>query len=166
MAVLRSLLAMYGAFDQVATQTQDPEMRAMVEKILPGTTGPGQRGWYKEIQDFVRRNSAESVEFPSAHDAMRELTGGEGFEGVPAQLSSRDVGRLFQATMGLGILKESQPARSTPIPVLEQIDVGMLDRVFTLAATPMGLGHASPPNLHHPNLRHPNLRHLNLHLHL
>ena len=57
MAVLRSLLAMYGAFDQVATQTQDPEMRAMVEKILPGTTGPGQRGWYKEIQDFVRRNA-------------------------------------------------------------------------------------------------------------
>jgi hypothetical protein len=57
MAVLHSVLALYGAFDQVAVQTRDPEMRAMVEKLLPGTTGDDQRGWFKEIQAFVRRNA-------------------------------------------------------------------------------------------------------------
>jgi hypothetical protein len=147
MAILHSLLAMYGAFDEVATQTDDPEMRAMVEKILPGTTAPGQRGWYKQLQEFIRRNAPDeaAVEFKSPQAAMHELIGREGFEDTPAQMSSRDVGRLLQAGVGLGVLKASAPARTRPVPALQEIDADMFDAVLEMAATPQVLRTSGQP---------------------
>jgi hypothetical protein len=137
MAVLHSLLAVYGAFDEVATQTDDPELLAIVESLLPGTTASQQSGWYQQIQDFVRRNSPDQTgAFKSAREALQELTGGEGFETMPAALSSREVGRLLQAAASLTVLKESAPARSKPVPALQDIDIEALNTVFTLAATP------------------------------
>ncbi|MDT5046872.1 MAG: hypothetical protein QOG75_2732 [Mycobacterium sp.] len=136
MAVLHSLLAVYGALDQAAVQTQDPQMRALVEQLLPGTTGPGQRGWYAEIQKFVRQNASEpaAAEFPSPQGALAELTGQTpGLEDTPATLSSREMGHLTYAAASLRSLKNSAIGRANPVPVLQEVEITLLDEILGLA---------------------------------
>ena len=46
----QSLLALYGALDRAAS-THNPEIEAIVERYLPGSTGVN-AGWYDELLDF------------------------------------------------------------------------------------------------------------------
>ena len=159
MAVLRSLLAMYGAFGPSShSNARSRKCARWLKRLLPGTTGPGQRGWYKEIQDFVRRNApTQSVEFPSAHDAMRELTGGEGFEGVPAQLSSPRRRETFPG--------DPQPvwASSRKVSLLDRPRFRCWSRSTWGCLTrcsrwpPPRWGYAPHPSLRHPNLHPPGI---------
>lgn len=50
---LYHLLALYAALDEAVTQSDDPNIAATVEGFLPGTTGPGQRGWSRSITEFL-----------------------------------------------------------------------------------------------------------------
>lgn len=76
MAPLQDLLAVYGAIDQSVVAADDPQWSALVERYLPGTTGPGRQGWYAEIQGLIRRLSPDGaeVEFPGFTDAISSLT--------------------------------------------------------------------------------------------
>ncbi len=52
MAVLRSLLAIYGALDQAVKDSRGvPEIAATVDGFLPGS--PSHQGWYAEIENFL-----------------------------------------------------------------------------------------------------------------
>ncbi len=52
MAVLRSLLAIYGALDQAVKDSPGvPEVAATVDRSLPGS--PSHPGWYAEIENFL-----------------------------------------------------------------------------------------------------------------
>ena len=59
MAALRSLLAIYAAFDQSVVEANDPEWSARVEKVLPGTTGEGQRGWSSDVEKWLKQLAPE-----------------------------------------------------------------------------------------------------------
>ena len=64
--LLQSQLAFFGAIDEAVVYAKqgngknpDKVLRT-VEAMLPGTTGFGQAGWYRELQQF--RQSARSAQ--------------------------------------------------------------------------------------------------------
>lgn len=59
MSKLHAQLALFGAIDEIVTRTADPEISATVERFLPGTTGLGQRGWYRELTRFLSQRALE-----------------------------------------------------------------------------------------------------------
>jgi hypothetical protein len=136
MAVSHSLLAVYGAFDQVVMQNPDSEVRARIEQFLPGTTGPGQRGWYAEIQDFVRRHATDpaAAEFPTLDDAMDELTGsGGGFDAASQLMGPRERARLTYATAVMRNMVDSDMMPREGIPSLETFDTDRLNEALSQA---------------------------------
>jgi hypothetical protein len=136
MAVSHSLLAVYGAFDQVVMQNPDSEVRARIEQFLPGTTGPDQRGWYAEIQDFVRRHATDpaAAEFPTLDDAMDELTGsGGGFDASSQLMGPRERARLTYASAAMRNLVDSQMMPREGIPSLETFNTDRLNEALSQA---------------------------------
>jgi hypothetical protein len=75
MGKLHSQLALFGSIDDEVVKRDDPQTTAIVEQFLPGTTGYGQRGWYRELRTFVDGLSPTgSVSFPSRAEALGDLT--------------------------------------------------------------------------------------------
>lgn len=66
---LFNLLALYAALDQAVTESGDPNIAAIVERFLPGTTGENQRGWSGDLQNFLGR------EFPDVNTALSAIAG-------------------------------------------------------------------------------------------
>jgi hypothetical protein len=95
MSKLHAQLALFGAIDEVVSKSENPGIAATVEAFLPGTTGPGQRGWYAELTRFFSRDElrprepdgspthdSSPVRMPDYLQAMAELRD-EQFLGVP-----------------------------------------------------------------------------------
>ena len=82
--LLQSQLSFFGAIDQAVLYAQqghgenpDTVLRT-VEALLPGTTGFGQAGWYRELEQFanrpgVRNPGLRSVAFPTVEQALEYL---------------------------------------------------------------------------------------------
>ena len=49
-------LAYFGAIDDAVCRATNPDTLKMVNEFLPGSTSPGRRGWYGELQRYVNRN--------------------------------------------------------------------------------------------------------------
>src|ERR1700758_3167643 len=50
METLRPLFELYGCLDRVVRQTDDPEMAAAVDQLVPGAAA--NPGWHREIEFF------------------------------------------------------------------------------------------------------------------
>ena len=135
MAALHSLLAVYGAFDESVEDANDPQWTAKVEQFLPGTTGEGQRGWYKEVQKLVRRLAPDpsKAQFPDLNAALAELSNiandmTERAYGVaPSPEIARDQTRMTEPPTGpdLSSNKTDSPFDQTDNPdVPQQSDQG------------------------------------------
>jgi len=136
MAVGHSLLAVYGAFDQVVMENPDEQVRARIEQFLPGTTGPGQRGWYAQIQEFVRRHATDpaAAEFPTLDDAFDELTGrGGGFDAASQVVGPRERARLTYAAAAMRNLVDSGMMPRERIPSLETFNTDRLNEALSQA---------------------------------
>jgi hypothetical protein len=154
MAVLHSVLAAYGAFDQVAVQTDDPEILALIEKLVPGTTGDGQRGWYGELQAFVRKQAREQAAqhnmseaeaetqaaLPSLGTAVTEITS----QRDAPEFDHRAKQRTLYAAMGLQALKELAEERSVSVPALDAVDDALFATIFAVTAEPVPSAETSP----------------------
>ena len=76
MGKLHSQLALYGSIDDEVVSRDDPRTTEIVERFLPGTTGYGQRGWYRELRTFIDRLAPSgSVQFPTRDEAILDLAG-------------------------------------------------------------------------------------------
>ena len=74
MGKLHSQLALYGSIDDEVVRRDDPRTTEIVERFLPGTTGYGQRGWYRELRTFIDKLAPSgSVQFPTREEALRDL---------------------------------------------------------------------------------------------
>ena len=81
--LLQSQLAFYGAIDDAVVHAQQgggensDEVLRTVEAMLPGITGFGQAGWYRELEDFANRPGVRTsdvpVTFPSLTDSLAYL---------------------------------------------------------------------------------------------
>jgi len=69
MAALRSLLAIYGALDEVIIRTQDPQIAATVDAFLPNASA--NTGWYSEIETFFFGADAQPT--PDVNIALTEI---------------------------------------------------------------------------------------------
>ena len=56
MAVLRSLLELYGGLDHALSRLDDPDIDAHVDNLLPGAAA--NKGWYDELHRFLSRGRA------------------------------------------------------------------------------------------------------------
>lgn len=154
MAVLHSALAAYGVFDQVAVQTEDPEILALIEKLVPGTTGKDprtgkdQRGWYAELQAFVHKTAKEQAAqrgeseadaetkatFPSFEGAVSEIMSAGG--DASPQVDHRVKQRLLYTAAGLGALQKLTAERGINIPTLTEITDSTFARIFAFSGGP------------------------------
>jgi hypothetical protein len=83
--LLQSQLSFFGAIDEAVLFAKDghgenPDaVLRIVGTLLPGTTGFGQAGWYRELQDFANRPGVRDpglttpVTFPSVEQALEYL---------------------------------------------------------------------------------------------
>jgi hypothetical protein len=117
MSKLHAQMALLGAIDEAVQQSEDPNTLKVVESFLPGTTGIGQQGWYRELKRFLNRpelaprdggeiTGNDSVTFPSVDQAVSELNAQtqEGEPDSPAMQSRA----LFAATV-LSIVGVEEP---------------------------------------------------------
>jgi hypothetical protein len=72
------LLALYAALDR-AVESGDAHVASIVEGFLPGTTGENQRGWSRNLEEFLSRDFPDVDEALSALASTPDLT--------PSQLS-------------------------------------------------------------------------------
>lgn len=116
--LLQSQLSFFGAIDEAVVyakqgkgKNRDQVLRT-VEAMLPGSTGFGQAGWYRELEQFANRTgvrtSAVPVTFPSFTDALNYL-----HEPTPTRRQEVAVA-AFQRVQG-----ENQP---TPDPLAEHVE--------------------------------------------
>src|SRR5262245_14041028 len=148
MPVLHSVLAAYGVLDQVAVETTDPAMRAAVEKLLPGSTAPGQRGWFKQLQDFVVQKAREqalengadvaaaeeAAKFPTTEQAIADIMS----EGQASDaMTHRVKQRLLYTGLGIMALAKMKDDLSISVPVLDSLDLTKFNALFAMAATPL-----------------------------
>src|SRR5436305_327664 len=87
MSKLHAQMALLGTIDEVVERSENPATPKIVESFLPGTTGVGQRGWYRELKRFLSRDElaprdrageitrAAPVFLPGIDDAVSELNG-------------------------------------------------------------------------------------------
>jgi hypothetical protein len=61
------LLALYAELDRAVLESENPDITATVEGFLPGTTGEDQRGWSRDLQNFLGR------EFPDVDAALSAI---------------------------------------------------------------------------------------------
>ena len=97
MTKLHAQMALLGSIDEVVRNTTNPETVATIEKLLPGTTGVGQQGWFRELKHFLNRpelkpldengiavEDSEPVTFPDLRQALVEVSTEPLAEGDPA----------------------------------------------------------------------------------
>ncbi len=90
---LQSQLALYGAIDEAVVAAHDPAVTRSVERFLPGTTGFGQRGWYRDVQRFLGSLvPGERARFPdltaARADLIRRARSGDG---LPPAVTARVI---------------------------------------------------------------------------
>ncbi len=127
MSNLHAQLALFGAIDEVVNKTNNPEVVAIAETFLPRTTGPGQRGWYGELKQFLNQKQLlphdddggvipreGPVQFPDYRDALAELAASASQEPDDdprdaGQLPPDIVQRSLYASMILSQMDEIEP---------------------------------------------------------
>jgi hypothetical protein len=151
--LLQSQLSFFGAIDEAVLfakeghgENPDAVLRT-VEAMLPHTTGFGQAGWYRELEDFANRPGVRVLpspaRFPSAQEALGYL-----------QASTHDE-RMRLASDSLGPEPSGTPARlpervgaydPTHDPVLARSTYAamVLAKIANLGGMPPGL----PPDMH------------------
>jgi hypothetical protein len=95
MSILHSQLAIYGAIDELVLEARkgkrgavDQEVLKTAANLVPNSTGIGQAGWYRELEDLFNREGirsqgrTERLVFPTLDVATRELN-----EVIPAAIS-------------------------------------------------------------------------------
>ena len=86
MSILHNQLAIYGAIDAMVLEARkgnrgaaDQELLKTAAKLMPNTTGIGQAGWYRELEDFFNRDGIRNQDrthrilFPALDTATQEL---------------------------------------------------------------------------------------------
>ncbi len=68
------LLSLYAALDRAVLESADPNVAAMVERFLPGSTGVNQRGWSRELERFLGLDFVSLEELLSAVPGFAEST--------------------------------------------------------------------------------------------
>lgn len=143
MSKLHAQMALFGALDEIVTQTDDPVIRDTVEAFLPGTTGVGQRGWYAELQRFLNKNDLVPrdetgaplqrgpVTMPGLTEAMAELTN----QPLPGQPPPADEGPPPPDVMARSIFAATvfnKLSRTAPLPPVTGWVPGSADPLTTL----------------------------------
>ena len=117
--LLQSQLSFFGAIDEAVLFAKrgggaNPDgVLRIVETLLPGTTGFGQAGWYRELEQFANRPGVRNrdihgtVTFPSVADALGYLQAAGPEE------------RMRLATAALGEPAPEAAAEATGPPVTE-----------------------------------------------
>ena len=126
MSILHSQLAIFGAVDELVVEARkgnrgsiDQAVLATAEKLLPNSTGFGEAGWYRELEQFFNREGIRNpartrVVFPDLDAATKELTN------VPepatgSDKGSSEVATTFAAVTGPTGDGPSEPAGIAPI---------------------------------------------------
>ena len=87
MAALRDLLEVYGALDEAAAQSGNPDVAATLDEFLPGSSE--NTGWYREVENFF------SVKRPTVPIWRRPARIGERAEAQRARTDCPAKQRLF-----------------------------------------------------------------------
>jgi hypothetical protein len=117
MAALRSLLAIYGALDDVIIRSDDPRVAATVDAFLPMASA--NTGWYSEIETFFF--GADAQRTPDLDAALRDI-GIDILSGNP--LTTAQKSRLFFAVSAVTRVRQVVPTAfpSLPPPAEESED--------------------------------------------
>ncbi|HKV19901.1 MAG TPA: hypothetical protein VJR50_12775 [Mycobacterium sp.] len=142
MSKLHAQMALLGTIDEVARRTTNPETIATIEKFLPGTTGVGQQGWYRELKHFLNTEelrprdengiaipNSEPVTFPDLEQALIEVSTEPLAENDPA--SPGVVSRSIFASMVLGIVDRIEPGGLAEVLNMPDFDMDPLSTTLS-----------------------------------
>ena len=68
MSKLHAQMSLLGRIDEIVCQGElENSTVNMIESFLPGTTGVGQRGWFRELKYFLKREELAPVDRITRH---------------------------------------------------------------------------------------------------
>jgi hypothetical protein len=111
MAALRSLLAIYGAFDDAVMRSDDPRVAATVDSFFPRASA--NTGWYSEIETFFF--GADARPTPDLTEALGDIV----TEALRTPLTTAQKSRLFFAVAAITRVRQVAP---TAFPSLPEAD--------------------------------------------
>ena len=119
-------LAYFGAIDDAVCRATNPDTVRMVNEFLPGSTSPGRRGWYGELQRYVNQNrdvlqpltppepaadgpaTAPSIVFPSLVEAVQDVQDAAAPDSVRDPKAAPMTARLLYASTVLSKISEME----------------------------------------------------------
>jgi hypothetical protein len=114
--VNQALLALYGALDRAVTSNSGPDVESIVERYLPGSTGPN-AGWYDELLGFLGQQPPRgvhamtpSLELSSALTLLQDRRTYPGEDADAESLSPVQLSRMAYAIGALSQLPMYQDA--------------------------------------------------------
>jgi hypothetical protein len=119
MAALRDLLEVYGALDEAAAQSGNPDVAATLDEFLPGSSE--NTGWYREVEKFFFGDQARQS--PSLAQACGRIgaQAKEAAAGNGRPLSAPQKQRLFY-----GLTCAARIQRVAPTPMLSPVSTSDL----------------------------------------
>ncbi|WP_113964440.1 hypothetical protein [Mycobacterium shimoidei] len=144
--LLQTQLSFFGAIDEAVRyakqgngENPDAVLRT-VETLLPGTTGFGQAGWYRELEDFANRPSVRvfrsPVRFPTVSESLGYLQASTAEErmGRSIEWPGRDTG-LAPAQLPERVADAYDPAHD-PVLARSAYAAMVLAKIDNLGGTP------------------------------
>ncbi|WP_319457902.1 MULTISPECIES: hypothetical protein [unclassified Mycobacterium] len=145
MSKLHAQMALLGTIDEVVRHATNGDTVKLVEAFLPGTTGIGQQGWYRELKHFLSRDELfprdengdvvrreGPVIFPTYAQAINELAAAPSPDELPASPAVRSRS-MFAATI-LSIASEYEGGR-LPLEGVDPASEGAPDALDALIPT-------------------------------
>jgi hypothetical protein len=145
MSKLHAQMALLGTIDEVVRHASNRDTVKLVEAFLPGTTGIGQQGWYRELKHFLSRDELfprdengdvvrreGPVTFPTYAQAINELAAAPSPDESPASPAVRSRS-MFAATI-LSIASEYEGGR-LPLEGVDPASEGAPDALDALIPT-------------------------------
>lgn len=138
MSIVHSQLAIFGAIDELVLEARDGSNKSTDQavltaaaKLLPNTTGFGEAGWYRELEQFINRKGirspdrTEPLTFPSLEAATAELME------VPAPLPEGELpGAVRQTDQGRPLTSpEPETTTAEPRDVSPPVSARELDQL-------------------------------------
>lgn len=136
MGKTRTLLELYGSLDWAVSQSDDPQIAAAVDQLLPGASA--NKGWYREIEHFFLGSEGARND-PDPVEALNRIGQAD------QELKAYQKLRLLHGIAAIARV-QSVPARG-PLPSLKEDDA-MKDAVAS------ALAHLRPPDVSYDERRH------------
>jgi hypothetical protein len=137
MSTLRSILELYGSFDQALIDDDNPALAATIDGLFPGSSA--NRGWYGELEEFFFSGTEDGPKRRAeAADALSHLVGSDRQADAPSLVQQSQI---FYGLLALNQVQHESPTAALPDRAAV---IAAVESAFAFFALPEPLSSSEP----------------------